>query len=229
MTAANRALNPINGNTVGTISLVDSADVPMVSVNPVIAVVVAPHNPVSGQNRSGLATNYCLGDSLPANYLDAKGAVNNATGNVAGNNYTFKLGKTDAGFNDQLIYITANDFFPKLRKRIAKEILGDVDIPSGLVKYYQTPVLTPHNSYPCPANTVAGNEDCGVATGFVPYNDASVSLQYTTLGGWLIDNGWFAVTTYTYISPTHIKVTVTDPLGSYTCDANMNIVSCSSP
>lgn len=227
MTTVNRKLSPLNSSTNGTINIVNDLDVPIVSDNPVIALVVAPNLPVSGQNRSGAATTYCPGDSIASNYLDTKGLVNNATGNVAGINYTFKKGVADNGFNDQLAYITAKELFPLLRKRITKEIVGDVDVPSGLVKYYQSPVGAPHNKYPCPAATVDGNENCGLATGFVPYKDATVDLQYTTLGTWLIDNGWFTMTTYTYLSSTHVKVTVADPSGSYTCDANMNAVTCS--
>lgn len=228
MTPANRALNPINGSTNGTINLVDDVDAPIASINPVIAVIIAPNNPVSGQNRSGAATNYCPGDSSPSNYLDVKGAVDNSTGNVVGNNYTFKVGIQSNSFNDQIIYITAKEFYPLLRKRITKEILGDVGVASGLVDYYQTAV--PPNTYPCPAKSITGNADCTPPLGSnVPYNDTTTPLQYSALGNWLISNGWFAMTTYTYLSPTHIKVTVTDLLGSYTCDANMNVVSCSSP
>lgn len=229
MNSPTRAATPLNSNTIGTISLVDDLDLPLGNVNPVIAVVIAPNYPLSEQNRSGVATDYCPGDSVATKYLDSKGAVNNATGNVAGDDYTFKLGKTDDTFNDQITYITAKDLHPLLRKRVAKEILGDVDVRSGLVRYYETPVGMPHNSYPCPASTVNGNENCGVASGFVPYNDGAVGLQYAALGNWLTDNGWFAITTYQYITPTHIKVTVTDFLGSYTCDANMNVISCISP
>ncbi len=230
MTDATRLLNPLNSTTSGTINIVNDLDVPIVSANPVIAVIFAPNYPVTGQNRNGAPTIYCPGDSIASKYLDTKGAVNNATGNVVGANYTFKLGAVDDGFNDQLIYITARDLYPSLRKRVAKEIVGDpspLAIPSGLVDYYQTPVATPRNTYPCPASTVAGNENCTLAMGFVPYNDAIVGLQYTSLGSWLEDNGWFAITTYTYITNQHVRVTVTDPLGSYTCDANLNVVTCS--
>ncbi len=232
MTTATRSANPLNSSTSGTINLVDDAEVPIASVNPVIAVVIAPNNPVSGQNRSGAATLYCPGDSVAANYLDIKGAVNNATGNVAGVNYTFKKGMADNGFNDQLVYITAKDLFPLLRKRITTEIVGNLSplaVSSGLVKYYQTFA----NTYPCPAKTVTGNADCTLPLGNnIPYNDAINPLQYTALGtgggsNWLIDNGWFAMTTYTYLTPTHVQVTVTDVLGGYTCDANNNLVTCS--
>lgn len=229
MTTGMRLASPLNSTTNGTINLVNDLDVPLASANPVIAVVMAPNYPVNGQNRSGVATPYCPGDSIATNYLDVKGAVNNATGNVVGFNYTFKKGVTDNNFNDQVIYITANEFYPSLRKRITKEILGDVDVPSGLFNYYRT-VVAPPNTYPCPAKSVAGDADCNPPLGNnVPYNDTTTPLQYPVIGNWLTNNGWFAMTTYTYVNSKHIKVTVTDPLGSYTCDANMNIVSCSSP
>lgn len=224
MTNGNRISNPLNGNTNGTISLLDDADAPMVGVNPVIAVVIAPKGPVSGQSRSGVNTIYCPGDSNASEYLDVKGAVNNATGNVSGTNYTFKVGTADNTFNDQFVYITAQELLPLLRKRIAREILGDVDTPSGLYKYYQT-----SSSYPCPASTSGGLKDCTISTGFVPYNDPAVGLQYATLGQWLVNNAWFPMTTYDYFSATHVKITLTDALGSYACDANANIVSCSTP
>jgi hypothetical protein len=227
MTDATRLLNPLNSATNGTINVVNDLDVPVTSANPVLAVIFAPNYPVTGQNRSGAATIYCSGDSIASKYLDIKGLVNNATGNVIGANYTFKIGAVDNGFNDQLVYITARDLYPSLRKRIAKEIVGNpspIAVPSGLVQYYQTSA----NTYPCPAKSVTGDADCAPPLGNnVPYNDAIKPLQYTALGSWLEDNGWFAMTTYNYVSATHVTVTVTDTLGSYTCDANMNVVTCS--
>ena len=240
MSLAQRVASPLNGATTGTITVVDDNNAPIAGVNPVIAVIIAPNNPVGGQTRSGAATLYCPGDSIAAKYLDTKVAVapappiavNNATGNrppLAGINYAFKKGSQSASFNDKLIYITADEFFPLLRKRITKEIVGDLDVRSGLVDYYEQPLAAPHNSYPCPASTFNGNGDCSPPipiVGFVPYSDATIGLQYTALGNWLINNGWFPMTTYSYISATHVTVTVTDPFGSYTCDVNMNVVNC---
>ena len=227
MTNPTRLLNPLNSTTNGTINVVNDSDAPIASANPVLAVIFAPNYPVTGQNRSGAATIYCPGDSVASKYLDTKGLVNNAIGNVIGANYTFKIGAVDNGFNDQLVYITARDLYPALRKRITKEIVGNpspLAVPSGLVKYYQTFA----NTYPCPAKSVTGNADCTLPLGNnVPYNDAIEPLQYTALSSWLNDNGWFAMTTYTYISSQHVKVTVTDPLGNYTCDANLNVITCS--
>jgi len=229
MTVANRKLNPINSNTPGTITLVNDNEAPLGNVNPVIAVIIAPNSPVKGQSRSGEADDYCPGDFLADNYLDTRGAVNNATGNVAGDHYTFKLGKAGDDFNDQLVYITAKEFYTPLKKRIVREIVGDADVAGGLVGYYAPTTGTPHNNYPCPAKTVDGNADCTLTTGFVPYNDAVADLAYPALGAWLVNNGWFAMTTYQYITATHIKVTLADAFGSYSCDANANVVTCSAP
>jgi len=229
MAVANRKLNPINSNTPGTITLVNDNEAPLGNVNPVIAVIIAPNSPVKGQIRSGEADGYCPGDFLAGNYLDTRGAVNNATGNVAGDHYTFKLGKAGDDFNDQLLYITAKEFYPALKKRIVREIVGDAGVAGGLVGYYHPSTGTPHNEYPCPAKTVDGNADCTLATGFVPYNDDAIGLSYPTLGTWLANNGWFAMTTYQYITATHIKVTLADAFGSYSCDANANVVICSAP
>lgn len=222
-----RLSNPLNSTTNGTINIVNDSDVPIIPANAVIAVIFAPNYPLSGQSRNGDPTIYCSGDSIASKYLDTKGLVNNATGNVVGNNYTFKLGAVDNGFNDQLIYITAKDLYPSLRKRIAKEIIGNpssIAVQSGLVKFYQTNL----NTYPCPAKSVIGNADCTPPLGNnVPYNDTIKPLQYTALGSWLVDNRWFSLTTYTYINNQHIRVTVSDPSGAYSCDANMNVITCS--
>ena len=226
ITLAQRATSPLNGATVGSITVVNDNNA-SIGVNPVVAVIIAPNYPVGGQARSGTPTLYCPGDSLAAKYLDIKGLVNNATGNNSGVNYTFKKGAQSISFNDKLIYITAAEFFPQLRKRITKEIVGKVGMPSGLFKYFQTAATL--NTYPCPAKSITGDADCAPPLGNnIPYNDsASLSpLQYTSLGSWLINNGWFPMTAYNYISATHVTVTVTDPFGSYTCDVNMNVVNC---
>lgn len=228
MSVSNRITSPLNSNTNGTINLVNDNETSLTGVNPVIAVIFAPQNPLGGQNRSGAPTTFCPGDSTAANYLDAKGLINNATGNVVGNNYTFKLGEIDNSFNDQLVYITAKEFYQLLRKRITKEIIGAVDVRTGLSEYYDEALL-PLHTYPCPATTLGGTSGLCLfppVTGYIPTGNPL--LKYTALGTWLTNNNWFALTTYEYLSITHIKVTVSDVLGSYTCDANMNVITCAS-
>ena len=225
MTAANRALNPINGATSGSLTLMDNnGNALPASVNPLIAIVIAPGPPITGQNRSGVATTYCPGDSVAAKYLDTKNAVNNSTGNVSGNNYTFILGNQGNTFNDRIVYIKASDIYSTLRKRMVKEILGNVAVHSGVVDYYDS-----YTNYPCPSATQTGDSDCLLSTGYVPYNDATKPLQYAALGSWLASNGWFGLASYTYYGTTHVKVTVADAFGSNSCDANMNTFTCTSP
>jgi len=226
MSMANRILNPINSLTAGTITLLDNAGSALpASINPVIAVVVAPGLPVSGQSHSGVTTTFCTGNSIASNYLDNTGGINNATGNVVGNNYTFILGSLSNSFNDRFAYITANEVYPTLKKRIIKEILGNVAAPNGLVDYYNTNAV-----YPCPSATPTGNSiapPCTPLSGYVPYNDTVLNLQYLSLGSWLTINGWFPRATYTYYTPVHVRVTITDAFGSNYCDANGNIYTCS--
>lgn len=225
MTTTTRSANPINSSKSGTISIVDNTGSALsANVNPVIAVIIAPGSPVSGQSRSGTSTTYCAGDSNSnaSSYLDSKNSINNATGNVSGNNYTFILGNTDASFNDRIIYITTKEFYSSIRKRMVAELLGNLDVHAGPAEYFDT-----NSSYPCPAPTITGNANCAYSTGFIPYNDTAIDLQYASLGDWLTRNGWFGLATYDYYSPTHVKVTITDSNGSYSCDANSNVFTCS--
>lgn len=226
MTSANRVLNPLNTLTAGTLNLVNDAGVSLAGgVNPAIAVVISPGRPLSGQTRDGTATTYCPGDSVASSYLDSRAGVNNATGNVAGENYTFVMGNIDDGFNDKISFITPQEIYPILRKRMIREVLGNLDTYSGPADHYDDLA-----QYPCPSATSTGNQDCGLPAGteqYVPYNDGTLGLQYSTLGTWLEDNGWFSLARYTFYSPTQVRVTLTDGFGSNHCDANANIFTCS--
>jgi hypothetical protein len=234
ITVANRISNPLNSTISGTITVKDGDGTSLPTpINPVIAVIIAPGVPLTGQDRSSASSTVCGGNTTASNYLDAAQGINNSTGNVSGSNYTFIAGAASDTFNDKLIYITADELYRSVRKRMVKEILGNVTPPSGLADYYDSPPSSPSHSYPCPAATPTGNADCSISAGtpgFVPYNDPSLGpLQYSALGLWLTNNGWFALAAYSRYSSTHVKVTVTDPLGSYSCDANMNVFTCASP
>ncbi len=231
---ASRGPSPINSNIPGTIMVMGADGITLsVPVNPVIAVIIAPGAPLTGQDRSSAVSTVCGGNTTASNYLDSALGVNNSTGNVAGSNYTFIAGAASNTFNDRLIYITAAEFYQAVRKRIVKEILGNLDVPSGPVNYFND-VTKGNGTYPCPAATPTGNMDCTPPlpiVGNVPYNDPNpaVSLQYATLGSWLTENGWFGLATYSYTNATHVKVTLADVLGSYSCDANANVFTCASP
>ena len=223
ITAASRVSNSINSNISGTITVkgADGTTLPA-PVNPVIAIIIAPGAPLTGQDHSNASSTVCGGNTTASNYLDTAQGVNNSTGNVSGSNYTFIAGAASDTFNDRLIYITADEFYRTVRKRIVKEILGNVAIHAGPVKYYDT-----NTTYLCPATTPTGSSDCSLTSGFV--NNSGMGLQYEALGSWLANNGWFALTTYSYTSPTHVKTMIADTLGSFSCDANLNVFTCASP
>ncbi|OGV73905.1 MAG: hypothetical protein A3B82_01075 [Methylophilales bacterium RIFCSPHIGHO2_02_FULL_57_10] len=223
ITVGSRVSNPINSNIPGTITVkgADGTNFPA-PVNPAIAVIIAPGAPLAGQDRSSASSTVCGGNTTTNNYLDTALGVNNATGNVSGSNYTFIAGAASDTFNDRLIYITADEFYRTVRKRMVKEVLGNVEIHAGPVKYFDT-----NTTYPCPATTPTGSSDCSLTSGFV--NNSGMGLQYAALGSWLANNGWFALTTYSYTGTTHVKAMVADALGSHSCDANLNVFTCASP
>lgn len=217
---ANRTSNKINSTIPGTITIrrADGSNFPA----PVIAVIIAPGSPLAGQDRSGAGSTVCGGNTTASNYLDITQGIDNSTGNVSGSSYTFIAGEASDTFNDRLIYITADEFYLTVRKRMVKEILGNVAVHAGPVKYFDTNIY-----YPCPAATPAGSSDCSRTSGFV--NNSGMGLQYAALGSWLANNDWFALATYSYPSFFHVKITLADALGSYSCDATLNIFTCASP
>jgi hypothetical protein len=108
---------------------------------------------------------------------------------------------------------------------MVREILGNVTGNAGAVDYY----ANNGSIYPCPVTPATDTvQDCALSTGFI--NNATPGMQYNALGAWLANNNWFANETYTYLSASEVKVTVAYPAGgSYTCDANATIYTCSSP
>ena len=225
------ATNKINNAVLGTITIKSANGVNLpVPINPVIAVIIAPGAPISGQSHNNVGVTQCGGNTVASNYLDSANGVNNATGNnnplLLPNNYTFTAGDSSGTFNDKVVYITAEELYRAVRKRMVKEILGNVNVLAGPAKYYSL-----NGSYPCPASTPAGASmasPCLSSTGYAN-NSLAMGLQYASLGSWLANNGWFANATYSYTNPTSVKLTIADGLGSYSCLANSNAFTCSSP
>ena len=181
----------LNSTTSGSITILNKDGTALAS--PVIAVIVAPGAPLAGQNRdSGGAVSICGGTSTAADYLDSANGVNNATGNhVSGsNNYTFAMADNSSSFNDSLIYITAEDLYQPLRKRIAAEIDGTSQPTYGLVWYYNQAA---NHSYPWAADAT-GTQQPGVVSGYVPNGDMNFTVS--SLSSWLTNNGWFSLIRY---------------------------------
>ncbi len=212
----------LNSATAGSITVFNEQGVALpVPVNKVIALIIAPSISLSSQSRTNLGSTVCGGNNTASNYLDSSNGINNATGNRVGNNLSFIMGKLGSSFNDQLIYITQEDLYKPLRKRIAKEIMGNFGVIKGLSKYYQV-----NTQYPCPATTVTGIQYCPASGGYIPYSDPQ--MQYPSLGTWLIKNGWFGLTNYYHSNstPTQSSFSVGVFSLTSTCTANNASVTC---
>jgi hypothetical protein len=212
-------------NTVGGAITIEDATGAIVA-NQVIAVIFAPGQALPGKDRTTVGKTNCGGNNESTNYLDIAQGVDNSKGGAAGN--TFIAGTPSATFNDKLVYITAQDLYQAVSKRIVRELLGNVMGNAGPVDYY----LNNANTYPCPSATVTGVQDCALPSGVINNATTGMNLQYPALGAWLSNNNWFANEAYTYFAPSRVKVTVAYPGGSYSCDANpanANIYTCSSP
>lgn len=190
ISVASRVGSPLNSTTAGTITLQDDAGNPFPSPpNPVIAVIVSPGAALAGQDRTGAGTSVCGGNTVAASYLETLAGVNNATGNVIGVNYTFVLGQPSNAFNDHFTYVSAEQLFQPLRKRIANEIRGPDTPPTAALRQFYNNL----HYYPWAADA-AGNQQVGSTSGFVPYNDPNYG--HPTLGNWLLKNGWYAWISY---------------------------------
>ncbi len=228
VTSRNSVVNRLNNTVPGTIVVRNSNGVNLPApVNPVIAVIISPGAPLAGQSRNSAVSTQCGGNNTASNYLDSANGVNNSTGNVSGTNYIFTAGASSSTFNDKVIYITAEELYRPVRKRMVKEILGNADVPAGPVDYY----INNGSNYPCPSATTVGGQNCTLSTGFVNSATSGMALAYTppALKSWLANNNWFASAVYTYTDVTHVKLQITDPLGSYSCSASSSTYSCSTP
>lgn len=97
----------INAGTPGALLVVQ----PQVSV-PAVAVLVAPGRALPGQTR-GTPANYQCASGNPDAFLEATNNISNADGD-----FRYVAGKTDAGFNDQVLAITRDDLMRPLLRRV---------------------------------------------------------------------------------------------------------------
>jgi hypothetical protein len=81
--------------------------------NRVAAVILAPGAPLSGQNRAGAAPG-------PADYLDTV-TIGGASYSNADFDDIFIAARRGDGFNDELIYVTADELVPLVERRIVRE------------------------------------------------------------------------------------------------------------
>lgn len=133
-----------------------SADGNEISPDEIVAVIIAPgpvsvtNNPV--QDRSGIHAPVCGGNYTPAAYLDNDTIhdINNS-GISAGkfilpHEHRNANGSVTVSINDQFVYITRQDIWTAIQKRIAREAkqcLDDYAATSGGKYPWAVPVSTP--------------------------------------------------------------------------------------
>lgn len=141
----------------------------------VAVVIIAPGSAIGAQDRSGLA-----GEN---NYLDTFGTYSNSDYDSA--NEDFFIINEEGRFNDQLIFITIDELMTALEKRVAQEVI------SNLNNYFETSALLPEDRfYPYAADS---DNNCidGLLAGALALKSACISTPMLTgLPPWLVQNGW---------------------------------------
>lgn len=203
----------INSDSKGTLQVraADGTTLLTPAGSEAVAILFAPGAALGGQSR-GTAVE----QTTASNYLEAVGAINNATGTPIANNCsvtnqggstltncpTFIAGNQSATFNDQLLVISAKDFMPAIEKRAARVA------ETALSGYYSA-----CGFYPRPAdfaNTAClpgGNtNNCLPSTtqlqGRFPFNarpnfiDPSITTDWAGLPAWFLTNRWDRVMYY---------------------------------
>lgn len=186
-----------------------SIQYPTTTLTNVVAVIFSPGTALPGQDRSSALNTSCGGNAATQNYLENYDAVN----------LVFNTGFTSQNFNDKLIYITKQDIYIPLRKRMAAEMMGNVAIHSGPLKFFDT-----NAKYPCASDVLAGAQKCGnPGLTFLPFAD----LTYPQLGIWMQSNGWLSIASYLFddTKPSLSKLTLTMN-GVTSCTANGSTVLC---
>lgn len=156
--------NSINSDTVGTLTITGSP-----SASQAVAIIFAPGPNIGNQSRSGSTTAYCsttntsIAQNLcAANYLED----NNANPSPkTGPNTQYISGDTSNIFNDQVNFITAENFIPNVEKRIAREVKQCLDdyaaqpsetAPTQRVEKYPWAVPISSGSYTSNSGTLFG-------------------------------------------------------------------------
>jgi type II secretory pathway pseudopilin PulG len=167
----------LNSNTKGTLLVYgpDGATLQTKLGYSAVAVIFSAGSYVGSQTRTTAAE-----QNDPANYLDIANSIDNSSASGP-----FIAGTETLTFNDQLIYITTQDFIPLVEQRVAYEL------KKALNNYY-----TAHGYYPwadaLPGPTYASNY--GLNRGWLP-DDTYVSGSTAAWGAasppsWFVNNQW---------------------------------------
>ncbi len=179
------------------------------ALNNVVAVIFSPGIVLPGQDRTSAVNTVCGGNTATQNYLENYDALN----------LIFNTGLANQVFNDKLIYITKDDVYIPLRKRMVAEMMGNVAIHSGPLKFFDV-----NAKYPCASDIQSGSQKCGApGLTFLPFSD----LQYAQLGVWMQSNGWLNIVTYTFdVTKPNLSKLMLTINGVSSCSANGATVLC---
>lgn len=161
-------------------------------------VVIAPGSPLQGQARPNppavipapAASNYL--DAFP---LPASGNAlcrNAAESNYDGNNVFIANNGLSTSFNDQLLFVTANELFSRVTVAAAKAVAVQ------LQRYYATYGVFPYVATFSISPASTGDCDAGVGTGRLPVTCSGWSPGIPFMPGANAneDTGWYAQTEY---------------------------------
>jgi len=195
---------PINSDANGHFGIVDdaAATVPLSNIlagataeSLAIAIIFAPGSSLGTNDREAPSSpppvGPCGGNNNPANYLDvAVNSVNNAllapAAGVPLAAATFVAGRPSPTFNDRLVYITPSDLFPKLERRVAREIA------KTLQSYF-----TAQGAYPYASDFTGPDCTAGLTHGLLPRKvSADCTAPADWLPPWVLDDEWYKVTYY---------------------------------
>ena len=145
------AVRPLNSDTEGTLNITGSY-----AVSNLYAVIFAPGDALAGQNRSASQSVLCtttgttiIASRCASNYLEGSNANKSTEANpVAGvnPNPNYQANVANNTFNDQLIFITKQQLFSSVEKRIGREAkicLDGFAIANGNKYPWAVPVSNP--------------------------------------------------------------------------------------
>lgn len=149
----------INGETAGSLTIYQNDGTTILATR-VVAVIFSAGAPAGSQSRTN-AVAFCTttgtniaGNTCAANYLEIASSRNNAT-----NAGPYIAAKAVANFNDQLVYITTDDFIPRIEDRIItmlKRTLNDYYAVNGYYPYAANYLTMTPTSANCATNTFTG-------------------------------------------------------------------------
>lgn len=177
--------NPnINTDKPGTLTAYDSNGTTTLATE-IVAVIFSPSSPVGTQNRSSssafctttsttIARNICA-----VNYLDSSAGRNNAT-NVG----PYIAGAFGATFNDQMTYITTDDFMPKIEGRVVSILSNTLNNYYAVNGYYpyaakNSDAVSAQNQLNCVSGLISGR-----LPRFIAASPTAPSLPCTALSDW---------------------------------------------